>query len=44
MQQRSVAVLQAQWTETVDGGHLAALEHPEAVLRAVQRLLGQVQA
>lgn len=44
VQQRSAATLQAQWTETVDGGHLAPLEHPDAVLRAVARLLSEVPA
>jgi pimeloyl-ACP methyl ester carboxylesterase len=43
LQQRCAATLQAQWTETVDGGHLAPLEHPGAVLRAVERLLRDVR-
>ena len=42
VQQRSAATLGAQWTETVDCGHLAPLERPDVVLRAVQRLLSEV--
>lgn len=43
LQQRCAAALQVQWTETVDGGHLAALEHPDAVLGAVERLLREIR-
>lgn len=42
VQQRSALTLRAQWTETVVGGHLAPLEHPDVVLRAVQRLLSEL--
>lgn len=41
-QQRSAAVLQARWVETVDAGHLAPLQHPAAVLQSVERLLREV--
>lgn len=42
LQRRSAATLQAQWTDAVDGGHLAPLEHPGAVLRAVERLVREI--
>lgn len=39
VQQRSALALGARWTETVEGGHLAPLEHPAVVVAALERLL-----
>lgn len=44
LQTRSASCLAADWIEDVATGHLPQLEQPEAVVRALGRLLSQVEA